>query len=108
MERPTSLAKTTIIISWLMVGVAFLSTTIHVIWIRRIRKDYPGVSDICVWLALFFGIILVVQTTWAVVDEGSGKHQWDISQQNIPAVAKVKSKTISYRQVTNISIVLDR
>ncbi|KAH5527066.1 hypothetical protein HBI39_234960 [Parastagonospora nodorum] len=90
MAQLTSLAITTIITSWLVVGLAFLSTIMHLVWLLRIKKGKPDASDICVWLALLFGIILVAQTTWAVVDEGSGRHQWDISQQNVFAVAKAR------------------
>jgi hypothetical protein len=108
MAQLTSLARTTIIVSWLMVGLAFFSTTMHSICLLRIRKNKPSVSDICVWVALFFGIILVAQTTWAIADEGSGKHQWDILQQNVLVVAKVRREAISYGHLTDIIIVLDR
>ncbi|KAH6060522.1 hypothetical protein HBI67_136950 [Parastagonospora nodorum] len=37
---------------------------------------------------MLVGIILVAQMTWAIVDEGSGKHQSDIRIQNIAALAK--------------------
>jgi hypothetical protein len=85
----TRLARVSIIVSWIAVGLACTSTVVHVVWLFRIRKAGPRVPDYCVWLALVVGIVLVAQTTWAMVDEGSGRHQWDIEQQNVAAVAKV-------------------
>lgn len=92
MEPLTPLAKTSITVSWIMVALACVSTSAQLIWLLRINKTIPGVADICVLLAFVIGILLVAQTTWAMVDEGSAKHQWDISQQNIAAVAKVRGR----------------
>jgi hypothetical protein len=85
----TSLAKTSIILSWLMVGLASISIIVQILWLSRFQKSRPSVGDICVWVAFVVGIVLVAQTTWAIIDEGSGKHQSDVAQQNLAAVAKV-------------------
>ncbi|KAI8941682.1 hypothetical protein NX059_002893 [Plenodomus lindquistii] len=88
MNTLTPLAKTSIIVSWLVVGLACVSTSLHLFFVLRIRRGSASFDDFCVWLALFIGIILVAQTTWAIVDEGSGKHQSDLTEQNIAAIAK--------------------
>ena len=85
----TPLARTSIILSWLLVGLACITTIIQIAWLSCVRKVRPHVADLCVWIALILGIALVAQTTWAVVDEGSGKHQLDMRKRNIAAVAKV-------------------
>jgi hypothetical protein len=46
-------------------------------------------TDGCVCTALLVGVLLVSQTTWAIIDEGGGQHQADISKPNIASVAKV-------------------
>jgi heme/copper-type cytochrome/quinol oxidase subunit 4 len=107
MTSLTRLAKTSIILNWLVVGLACSSTIVHLIWLLRIRKSRPRVADICVWLALFFGIVLVAQTTWAIVDEGSGRHQWDVSQQNMAAIAKVRDRVVHYGGWADIGVVFD-
>lgn len=101
----TSLANISIILSWLMVGLACISTIVQILWLSRFKKSRPGVGDICVWVAFVVGIVLVAQTTWAIIDEGSGKHQSDIAHQNLAAVAKVNCKTQSSLGLTNSYVV---
>jgi hypothetical protein len=88
-----------------MVGLACISTIVQILWLSRFKKSRPGVGDVCVWVAFVVGIVLVAQTTWAIVDEGSGKHQFDIAQQNLAAVAKVNRKAASALALTNNYIV---
>jgi heme/copper-type cytochrome/quinol oxidase subunit 4 len=90
----TPLARVSIIVSWIAVGLACTSTVVHVVWLLRIKKERPRVPDFCVWIALVVGIVLVAQTTWAMVDEGSGRHQWDIEQQTVAAVAKASQRLV--------------
>jgi hypothetical protein len=96
----TPLARTSIIVSWIAVGLACISTVVHFIALL-IRRGQVRVPDFCVWLALIVGIVLVAQTTWAIVDEGSGRHQWDISQQNVAAIAKVSRRVVCHRYSTD-------
>lgn len=72
-----------------MVGLACVSTVVQILWLSRFKKSKSGVGDLCVWVAFVVGIVLVAQTTWAIIDEGSGKHQSDIAQQSLAAIAKV-------------------
>jgi len=90
----TPLARTTIITSWLFVGVACASFSLQVASIR-IRRESVSAADGCFFAAFFVGALVVTQTTWAMIDEGTGKHQADIANHNIAAVAKVScvSKT---------------
>jgi hypothetical protein len=88
MESLTPLAKTTIAVSWLLMGLACMSTIGQLVWLR-IKKSRFSVADGRVCVALVVSISLVAQTTWAMVDEGSGRHQSDMERGNIAAVAKV-------------------
>lgn len=84
-----------------MVGLACVSTIAQILWLSRFKKSSPSVGDVCVWAAFVVGIVLVAQTTWAIIDEGSGKHQSDIEQQSLAAIAKVNHKTASSLYLTN-------
>jgi hypothetical protein len=66
------------------------------------------VGDGCVCAEIVVGILLVAQTTWAIVDEGAGRHQADLSQRNITAVAKVSNKDLSVSHDVNIVVVSHR
>jgi hypothetical protein len=103
----TSLAKTTIVLSWLSVLLACTSSLAQLVWLR-INKRMLSVGDECVCAALVVGILLVAQTTWAIVDEGAGKHQADLSQRNIAAVAKVSNTDPSVSPDANIVVVSHR
>jgi hypothetical protein len=94
MESLTPLAKTSVVVSWLLVGLACLTTTAQLVWRRSREIKYP-VADGCMCVALFVGTLLVVQTTWAIVDEGAGRHQSDMKQGSIAAVAKVVGSCIT-------------
>ena len=89
----TPLAKSTIVLSWLFVGLACASTVTMLIWsyMRRIKFR---ISDGCVCAAFVVGILLISLTTWAMVDEGGAKHQQDLSQHQLALVAKVRRKTL--------------
>jgi len=91
MESLTPLARTTIIVSWLMVGLACMSTIAQLVWLRTKKLNF-SVADGCICVALVIGIALVAQTTWAIVDEGAGKHQTDLAAGNVAAVAKIDRK----------------
>jgi hypothetical protein len=88
MSSLTSLAKATIIVSWLSVGLACISTIAQLIWLSVSRRKF-SVVDSCLCAALVIGIALVSQTTWAMFDEGAGRHQYDIKKGNVAAIAKV-------------------
>jgi hypothetical protein len=84
----TPLARATIILSWLLVGVACAASALQVVWLR-IRKGRVSAAEICFFAAFVVGVLVVAQTTWALIDEGAGKHQADLEEKNIAAVAKV-------------------
>jgi hypothetical protein len=88
MSSLTSLAKATIIVSWLLVGLACISTISQLLWLRASNRKISLVDGgLCT--ALMFGIALVAQTTWAMIDEGAGRHQYDMENGNVAAIAKV-------------------
>ena len=59
-------------------GVALLGFSL-LIWSRRMKKVSLGLDDHLMTLALVTTIALVAQTTWAVVCEGQGDHEAEVS-----------------------------
>jgi hypothetical protein len=90
MEPLTPLARISIILSWVLVGLACFSTSIQLVWLFWIKRSRLHVADGCVCAALVVGIVLVAQMTWAIVDEGSGRHQAEVLQEDVAALAKVR------------------
>ena len=88
MRSLTPLARTTIVLSWLFVGLACLAIVAILYWARMNRSGFHS-GDGCVCAALIIGILLVSQTTWAILDEKGGRHQRDMMEQEIAAIAKV-------------------
>lgn len=84
----TPLARTTIITSWLLVGVACASFASEIASLRIQRRNVSA-GDGCFFAAFIVGVLVVAQTTWALIDEGAGKHLADLADQNIAAAAKV-------------------
>ncbi|KAF2826708.1 hypothetical protein CC86DRAFT_19852, partial [Ophiobolus disseminans] len=87
MASLTPFAKTSIILSWLLVGLAFLSTMAQLLWLTIKRSRFTVVEG-CVCAALVVSISLVAQTTWAMTNEGAGRDQSDMEKRNIAAFAK--------------------
>lgn len=89
----TPLAKITIILSWLRwdLPVSQPSSKSFGYGLSGNRNLGLLISVHGFWVALVIGIFLVAQTTWAILDEGSGRHQSDMSQRNIAAVAKANN-----------------
>jgi len=88
MHSLSSPARSTIIMSWLFVGLASLFiTTIPVTQkLRRMRIRFP---DACICAALVIGTLLVNHTTWAIVDQGGVERQRNLSDCTITMIAKV-------------------
>jgi hypothetical protein len=98
MANFTPLARNTLVLSWILAIVASLSTA-HQVYVRRKASEY------FIILALIVGILLVSQTTWAIVNEGAGKHQHHLSRSGLPYLAKViSSLSFSSSSTNNIDI----
>jgi hypothetical protein len=70
------------------VGLTCASTIAQLVLLCVVNRRFSTV-DGCLCTALLIGIALVAQTTWAMVDEGAGRHQYDMEKANVAAVAKV-------------------
>ena len=92
MKLATELARQTIIWSWICTGFAFLMTSLNIS--ARILRKVVGADDILIAIALVIGIVLVCQTTWAIVDEGQAEHQEDLSSSQVTLAAKVCTWTV--------------
>jgi hypothetical protein len=85
----SNIARTTLICSWLFAALATMSIIIQVLSIHA-RKARIGIDDYLLFTAYLVSVLLVGQTTWAVVDEGQGMHESDLSHHNqFGIVAKV-------------------
>lgn len=88
----SDIAYSTLVCSWLFTGLATISIIAQVLSVHR-RRDI-GIDDYLLFTAYFVSVLLVVQTTWAVVDEGQGEHEADVSHQSqFGIVAKVCPNT---------------
>lgn len=84
----SDIARTTLICSWLFTGLATISITIQILSIHHRRMI--GIDDYLLFTAYLISVLLVAQTTWAVVDEGQGEHEDDVSNHSqFGIVAKV-------------------
>lgn len=84
----SSLARNTVIVSWLFVGLAAISIAFIILWCTKYRREY-ALSDRLVIVTFIVGVLLVCLVTWAICDEGGGQHQSDLSPHKIAALAKV-------------------
>ena len=83
-----NLALITIVCGWTSVGVALLGFSL-LIWSRRIKKVGLGLDDHLMTLALVTTIALVAQTTWAVVCEGQGDYEAEVSGTKFALLVRV-------------------
>lgn len=79
----------TIVCSWVFMFLALVAIGIQVFVCVRIRRRF-NVVDILLWAAATASLLLVVQTTWAVVVEGQGLHADQDSMSQFDLVAKVQ------------------
>lgn len=87
-------ARTTLICSWLFAALATISIIIQVLSIHQ-RRAHVGIDDCLLFTAYLLSVLLVAQTTWAVVDEGQGMHEADLSHHSqFGVVAKVRPDII--------------
>ncbi|KAM5457757.1 hypothetical protein McanCB56680_004122 [Microsporum canis] len=83
MPEYTPLAKWTLITSWTLTVLGFLSTALSVFVYRKVGFDVALVI-----VSFILATILVTLSTWAIVDEGQGMHEQDISTAQLDHMAK--------------------
>ena len=89
------LGRTTIICSWTFTLTAMLGMFCQ-LYYRKLKRVSLGLEDYILLLAFLITIILVVQTTWAIVDEGQGKHIEAETQSQFTKVAHVGALCNNY------------
>jgi hypothetical protein len=104
MAPVNSLAFTTLVLSWLFVGLACLSIAATLVELK-IKEARIWWSEGFLFASLVIGIVLVAQTTWGIVDEDGGKHQPEISDGHISKLAKVRGHFSTYT-LTRLTIVV--
>jgi hypothetical protein len=91
----SNIARTTLICSWLFAAFSTISIIIQALSIHQ-RRAHTGIDDYLLFTAYLLSVLLVAQTTWAVVDEGQGLHEADLSHHShFGIVAKVCLNIIS-------------
>lgn len=85
MSGYTSLAKCTLGISWALTSLGFASTTLPVLVLGEFKTD-----DGLVATSFLLSAALVSLSTWAIVDEGQGSHETDMSATQLEHMAKVR------------------
>ena len=83
-----NIALITIICSWTFLAVALLGASL-LVWARRMQKRRLGLDDYLILLALATTVALIMQTTWAIVDEGQYNHEAEVSKPKFALVVRV-------------------
>lgn len=87
MASLSHLGLTTIVVTWILTCLAFISTIANAYRLVFIAKKL-AIDDYLNFLAFLIGLLLVVQTTWAVVAEGEGNRQSDLTDHHVTLIVK--------------------
>lgn len=89
MHEYTSLALCTLVVNWTLTFLTFLAI-LAFSWFRFIFSNIrTRPDDILILVAFLISTVLVSLSTWAIVDEGQGKHQQDVPASRLETAAKV-------------------
>ena len=80
----------TITCSWVFTALATLSLGLMV-WARRLTNCRLGADDYILIVAFIITIVLVVQITWAILDEGQDRHIAEVPRTQLALIARVCS-----------------
>ncbi|KAF2740917.1 hypothetical protein EJ04DRAFT_539653 [Polyplosphaeria fusca] len=83
----STFARSILAASWAFAGLALIAVLLNVVWIGMLVRRYIGWDGLATIAAYIIGILLVSQMTWAIVLEGEGAHQDDLSKQQARYVA---------------------
>lgn len=83
-----NIALITIACGWTFVGFALLGVGL-LMWSQRIKNIGLGLDGYLMTLALITTIALIAQTTWAIVCEGQGDHEAELSRTKFGLVVRV-------------------
>lgn len=88
------IGRTTLVCTWFFTALATFSVVILALNIRHMRRSNLG--DYLVFISFAIALVLVIQTTWAVLDEGQGAHESELGRSgDFAVVAKVRD-TLSH------------
>lgn len=97
MHEYTSLAVCTLAVNWSLTLLAFLAI-VAICWVGLILPSTrPSLDDILAIAAFLISIVLVSLSTWAIVGEGLGEHQRDVSASHLELAAKVCVSNLQLR-----------
>ena len=91
MKLSTKLAYHTLAWSWTVTGLAAVAVLFQTI--IGYKHGTLGRNDPLNILAWVVGVALVMQSTWAIVDEGQAEHQQSLSSSQVARAAKVSIAT---------------
>ena len=84
-----NVALITLVCGWLFTALAIL-TVILLWWARRLRKLSFWKENYLLIGALLVSIALVIHTSWAIVEEGLGRQQKDLTTRHRASLIKVR------------------
>ena len=79
------LGRATIICSWVFAALAGIGVCTQIVKARTSVKA----DDILIFSAFVVSLMLVAQTTWAVIDEGQGEHVNNQLRTHLALIARV-------------------
>ena len=88
MPQYTGLAVGTLVTSWTLFFLALFAVG-TIFWKPTSSRSTRTCDDILVLIAFILSTGLIVISTWAIVDEGQGRHQDDVSPTQLELMAKV-------------------
>ncbi|MCJ1295696.1 hypothetical protein MMC34_007260 [Xylographa carneopallida] len=85
-SQESNIGAVTIICGWVLSGLATIAVSL-MIWARRLCLVRLGADDYILITAYIMTIVLVAQTTWAIIDEGQGQHVADVPRTQLALIA---------------------
>ena len=82
------IARATLTCGWAFTGLATISVTVMFLSHRRSQLSF-GWDHAFVLCAYIISLVSVAQTSWAVIDEGQGKHFPDMDRPTSERIARV-------------------
>ena len=73
---------------WTFTPLAIISVGLMV-WARRLKKLALGVDDYMLISAFLITVVLIIQVTWAIIDEGQDNHVTQLPRAQLALLARV-------------------
>jgi len=83
-----NIALVTLVCGWVFASVAMLAIGL-LVWSRKIQRRNLGRKDFIIFVAFAITIVLVVQTTWAIVDDGDDKNVGELSYKERALIVRI-------------------